>query len=72
MGKGSLQRHTLVAWARRVGLTPRQARYAVQQGELSRLQLPPGGSVERLTSGRFEVVVPPHLWAAPAMRGSRS
>jgi predicted site-specific integrase-resolvase len=54
----ALQRYSLVTWARRLGLTPRQARYAVRTGELSRLQLPEGGRVERAASGRFDVLVP--------------
>jgi predicted site-specific integrase-resolvase len=58
LGDRPLQRYPLTAWARRVGLTARQARYAVSTGELVRLQLPPGGRVERLPSGRLEVFVP--------------
>jgi predicted site-specific integrase-resolvase len=58
VGERPLQRFTLARWARRVGLTPRQARYAVNKGELGRLQLPAGGRVERSHSGRLEVLIP--------------
>jgi predicted site-specific integrase-resolvase len=61
-----LQRHSIVAWARRIGMTPRQARYAVSKGELDRLQIPVGGRLERSPNGRLEILVP---WNRP--RGAR-
>ena len=53
-----VHRYTLAAWARRQGLTARQARYAVSKGDVGRLQLPPEARLERLASGRWQIVVP--------------
>lgn len=53
-----MQPLTPSAWARRVGLTPRQVRYAITAGDLDRLGLPPGGYVEQSPGPRYTILIP--------------